>query len=321
MARGRAVVRGRAGARLLLRLALIVACSKGRSSTAPAATRLRPAAREAALDWSAYADPQTASQRFRVRTHEPSAAFSSRASCIDAGRRRRARGVASGGHGAGAAQGAPARSSLLSLPRRPSLAVSGCAGALAQEEVFIVGRGSPSLVGTVGTWCGALRAPSAGAGFCSGGRSSVSATPRRYRPIRDQRIANFVARGAGSSADAAASRDPQFDLVLRVPKSAGAEMWQRAVGLWPGQHGARHTRAVLCPSLVPSPVAAGSRAVHAGGVLAAGPWPALIDVQHLCSSSEALRHAKLSPARQELLRRAEEERTADAEQVSVHKLD
>ena len=240
MARGRAVVRGRAGARLLLRLALIVACSKGRSSTAPAATRLRPAAREAALDWSAYADPQTASQRFRVRTHEPSAAFSSRASCIDAGRRRRARGVASGGHGAGAAQGAPARSSLLSLSRRPSLAVSGCAGALAQEEVFIVGRGSPSLVGTVGTWCGALRAPSAGAGFCSGGRSSVSATPRRYRPIRDQRIANFVARGAGSSADAAASRDPQFDLVLRVPKSAGAEMWQRAVGLWPGQHGARH---------------------------------------------------------------------------------
>ena len=82
MARGRAVVRGRAGARLLLRLALIVACSKGRSSTAPAATRLRPAAREAALDWSAYADPQTASQRFRVRKHEPSAAFSLRSSCI-----------------------------------------------------------------------------------------------------------------------------------------------------------------------------------------------------------------------------------------------
>ena len=129
MARGRAVVRGRAGARLLLRLALIVACSKGRSSTAPAATRLRPAAREAALDWSAYADPQTASQRFRVRTHEPSAAFSSRSCVHAAGRRRRARGVASGGHGAGAAQGAPACSSLLSLSRRPSLAVSGCAGA------------------------------------------------------------------------------------------------------------------------------------------------------------------------------------------------
>ena len=49
--------------------------------------------------------------------------------CISAGRRRRARGVASGGHGAGAAQGAPVRSSLLPLTRRPSLAVSGCAGA------------------------------------------------------------------------------------------------------------------------------------------------------------------------------------------------
>ena len=49
--------------------------------------------------------------------------------CIAVGRRRRARGVASGGHGAGAAQGAPVRSSLLPLTRRPSLAVSGCAGA------------------------------------------------------------------------------------------------------------------------------------------------------------------------------------------------
>ena len=138
------MARGRAGAgrRLLLLLLLaLLACSRrsssaGRSSTAPqaAATRLRPAREAVALDWSAYADPQTASQRFRVRTHGPSAAFvrSSRiciAIGIAAGRRRRARGVASGGHGAGAAQGAPVRSSLLPLIRRPSLAVSGCAGA------------------------------------------------------------------------------------------------------------------------------------------------------------------------------------------------
>jgi len=53
-------------------------------------------------------------------------------------------------------------------------------------------------------------------------------------------------------------------------------------------------------------------AVYAGGVLVAGPWPALIDVQHLSSSIEALRYSKLLPARMELLRRAEAERNADA---------
>ena len=53
-------------------------------------------------------------------------------------------------------------------------------------------------------------------------------------------------------------------------------------------------------------------AVYAGGVLVAGPWPALIDVQHLASSIEALRYSKLLPARMELLRRAEGERNADA---------
>lgn len=52
--------------------------------------------------------------------------------------------------------------------------------------------------------------------------------------------------------------------------------------------------------------------VYAGGILVAGPWPTLIDVQHLSSSIEALRYSKLLPARTELLQRAEEERNADA---------
>ena len=82
---GVVMARGRAGAgrRLLLQRLALLACSTrrsnsaGRTSTAPqaAATRLRPAREAVALDWSAYADPQTASQRFRVRTHGPSAAF------------------------------------------------------------------------------------------------------------------------------------------------------------------------------------------------------------------------------------------------------
>jgi hypothetical protein len=119
---------------------------------------------------------------------------------------------------------------------------------------------------------------------------------RRYKPIRDQRIANFITRGAGGSAwdgQSDASTGPLFDIVLRVPQSAGAQVWQRAVGLCPGQH------------------------VYAGGVLVAGPWPTLIDVQHLCSSLDALRHAKLLPSRLELLRRAEEERRADAALVRL----
>ena len=128
------MARGRAGAgRRLYVLLLLALLAPTRRSTAPqaAATRLRPGREAVALDWSAYADPQTASQRFRVRTHGPSAACvrSSRSSICIAGRCRRARGVASGGHGAGAAQGAPVCSSLLLLTRRPSLAVSGCAGA------------------------------------------------------------------------------------------------------------------------------------------------------------------------------------------------
>ena len=261
MARGRAVVRGRAGARLLLRLALIVACSKGRTSTAPAATRLRPAAREAALDWSAYADPQTASQRFRVRTHEPSAAFSSRASCIDAGRRRRARGVASGGHGAGAAQGAPARSSLLSLPRRPSLAVSGCAGALAQEEVFIVGRGSPSLVGTVGTWCGALRAPGAGQAFARAGAHRCRPQPRAGTgpsATSESRTSSREEPAARQTQLLAATRSLTWCCACRSPPAPRCGNERSGCGLASTVR-AMHTRAVLCPSLVPSPVAAGSR--------------------------------------------------------------
>jgi hypothetical protein len=63
---------------------------------------------------------------------------------------------------------------------------------------------------------------------------------RRYKPIRDQRIANFITRGAGGSAwdgQSDASTGPLFDIVLRVPQSAGAQVWQRAVGLCPGQHG------------------------------------------------------------------------------------
>ena len=48
----------------------------------------------------------------------------------------------------------------------------------AQEEVFIVGRGSPSLVGTVGTWCGALRAPSAGQAFARAGAHRCRPQPR-----------------------------------------------------------------------------------------------------------------------------------------------
>ena len=82
---GVVMARGRAGAGrrlyVLLLLALLAPTRRstaGRSSTAPqaaAATRLRPAREAVALDWSAYADPQTASQRFRVRTHGPSAAF------------------------------------------------------------------------------------------------------------------------------------------------------------------------------------------------------------------------------------------------------
>ena len=201
--------------------------------------------------------------------------------------------------------------------------MSGCAGALAQEEVFIVGRGSPSLVGTVGTWCGALRAPSAGQAFARAGAHRCRPQPRAGTgpsATSESRTSSREEPAARLTQLLAATRSLTWCCACRSPPAPRCGNERSGCGLASTVR-AMHTRAVLCPSLVPSPVAAGSRAVHAGGVLAAGPWPALIDVQHLCSSSEALRHAKLSPARQELLRRAEEERTADAEQVSVHKLD
>ena len=121
----------------------------------------------------------------------------------------------------------------------------------------------------------------------------------RYKPIRDQRIANFVARGAGGSSwddqNDAAQSGPLFDIILRVPQSVGLDVWQRAVGVWAGQHGERESVCDLFPvvldiCLIGLPVRFGwrsivlsFRAVYVGGVLVAGPWPTLIDVQHLCS--------------------------------------
>lgn len=150
---------------------------------------------------------------------------------------------------------------------------------------------------------------------------------RRYKPIRDQRIANFVARGAGGSSwddqNDAAPSGPLFDIILRVPQSAGLDVWQRAVGVWAGQHGERfcvkaalsgwgyHLNRPACLFGWLS-IAFSVLAVYAGGILVAGPWPTLIDVQHLSSSIDALRYSKLLPARMELLRHAEEERQADA---------
>ena len=177
------MARGRAGAgRRLYVLLLLALLAPTRRSTAPqaAATRLRPGREAVALDWSVYADPQTASQRFRVRTHGPSAA------CVRSSRltssicRMASAGAWSGEwrsrswSGAGCARPLlPAASDPPPVPRCERLRRR-----WAQEEVFIVGRGSPSLVGTVGTWCGALRAPSAGQAFARAGAHRCRPQPR-----------------------------------------------------------------------------------------------------------------------------------------------
>ena len=260
MARGRAVVRGRAGARLLLRLALIVACSKGRTSTAPAATRLRPAAREAALDWSAYADPQTASQRFRVRTHEPSAAFSSRSrACC----RTALAGAWSGEWRSRSWSGAGCASPLLPAVSAPP-PVPRCERLRrrwAQEEVFIVGRGSPSLVGTVGTWCGALRAPGAGQAFARAGAHRCRPQPRAGTgpsATSESRTSSREEPAARQTQLLAATRSLTWCCACRSPPAPRCGNERSGCGLASTVR-AMHTRAVLCPSLVPSPVAAGSR--------------------------------------------------------------
>ena len=143
-----------------------------------------------------------------------------------------------------------------------------------RDNLYILVRGDPSLVGTVaGQW---------------------------HAPIHDKLIAAFANRGqlgelsdAASSTNEAGVRAPHFDMLLRVPKAIGAETWARATELWPGQR------------------------VVANGILIAGPWPVLLEVQQLASSRMALRHAQLMRPAMKRLEQERTERQLEAQLVRI----